>query len=250
LAKQSVTKIQYSIDFLHASQNHLPYLCALKHTCMLNSVIFDMDGLLIDSEPYWQKAGISVLSDFGVNISVEQYYSSTGLRTREWLEFWLTNFNISVEGAEKAVTKIEDRAIELIRESAVAFPGTDHVLNFFKERDFKIGLATSSPLRLVDVVVEKLGITHFFDAFSSAEFLPQGKPHPQVYLNCAEALDVSPLQCVCFEDSFHGFIAAKAARMKCVVVPEESLINQPRWHAADLKLASLAEFDAEMLGQL
>ena len=65
---------------------------------MLNSVIFDMDGLLIDSEPYWQKAGISVLADFGAMITVEQYYSSTGLRTREWLEFWLTNFNISVEG--------------------------------------------------------------------------------------------------------------------------------------------------------
>jgi HAD superfamily hydrolase (TIGR01509 family) len=217
---------------------------------MLNSVIFDMDGLLIDSEPYWQKAGIGVLGDLGAVITVEQYYMSTGLRTREWLEFWLNNFNISVEGAEQAVRKIEDKAIELIHESAIAFPGTMDVLNFFRKKGFKIGLATSSPLRLVDVVIKKLGIESYFDAFSSAEYLPLGKPHPQVYINCAVELNVSPLQCVCFEDSFNGFIAAKAARMKCVVVPEESLLNQPRWLAADLKLASLADFNEERLMQL
>ena len=150
----------------------------------------------------------------------------------------------------QAIRTIEDKAIEYIQKNGLAFPGTDFVLEFFRKRNFKIGLATSSPLRLVEVVVKKLGIEGFFDAVSSAEYLPLGKPHPQVYLNCAEALGVSPLQCVCFEDSFNGVISAKAARMRCVVVPVPVQFEEERWAAADMKLATLMDVNESMLSYL
>ena len=84
-------------------------------------------------------------------------------------------------------------------------------------------------------------------AATSAEDLPYGKPHPQVYLNCANALQVAPVNCVCFEDSFNGMVAAKAARMKCVVVPHASEQDHAKWGAADLKLNSLEQFTEQQL---
>ena len=217
---------------------------------MLNTVIFDMDGLLIDSEPHWQQAGMEVLAYYGATITLEQYYSSTGLRTREWLEYWFDHFNISNNHTTEAIRSIEDKAIENIQQEGIAFPGTRYVLDFFKERNYTIGLATSSPLRLVDVVIKKLGIGDYFDAYSSAEFLPLGKPHPQVYMNCAIELGVSPLHCLCFEDSFNGVIAAKAARMLCVAVPAPAQFDELRWGAADLKLATLMDVTEASIRQL
>ncbi len=118
-------------------------------------------------------------------------------------------------------------------------PGVDQVFQLLKEKGFKIGLATSSPLALVKVVAEKLQINDYLQAIASAEELKYGKPHPQVYLDCAAALEVSPLECVCLEDSFNGMIAVKAARMKCIVIPAKHQQHQTRWDAADIKLPSL-----------
>jgi HAD superfamily hydrolase (TIGR01509 family) len=217
---------------------------------MINTVIFDMDGLLIDSEPLWQEAGIATLAHYGINITVEQYHKTTGLRTKEWLEYWFTYFDVAVNDMQSAVLTIENKAIENIQNYGIAFAGTLPILNFCREQGYQIGLATSSPLRLVDVVVQKLGIQQFFDAYSSAEHLPLGKPHPQVYINCAQQLQATPLECLCFEDSFNGMIAAKAARMRCIVVPEPSQFDQLRWATADAKLSRLEEFDRALVDKL
>jgi len=117
-----------------------------------------------------------------------------------------------------------------------------YAFDFFKNKGFKIGLATSSPNELIDVVVNLINVKQYLDAVSSAEDMAHGKPHPQVYLDCASKLQSSPIQCICFEDSFNGMIAAKAARMKCVVVPHHSQLKEERWGAADLKLSSLQNF--------
>ena len=129
-------------------------------------------------------------------------------------------------------------------------PGVAHIFNFFLERNFKIGLATSSPPELIDVVVDLLGIRTHLQAISSAESLAFGKPHPEVYLNCAEKLDVQPAQCICFEDSFNGMIAAKAAKMKCVIVPAIQEAKNPAWEAADLKISTLANFNELLIESL
>jgi beta-phosphoglucomutase-like phosphatase (HAD superfamily) len=210
---------------------------------VLNTVIFDMDGLLIDSEPHWQQAGMEALQQFGINLTLEQYHTSTGLRTPEWIEYWFDHYEIDIKHSPSTIKIIEDKAIDLIQNNGISFLGTNYILNFFKERKFKIGLATSSPLRLIQVVVEKLGIRDYFDGFSSAEGLLLGKPHPQVYINCADKLNVSPLTCICFEDSFNGIISAKAARMHCVAVPEPVQFDHKKWGAADVKISCLKDFN-------
>jgi HAD superfamily hydrolase (TIGR01509 family) len=212
-----------------------------------NTVIFDMDGLLIDSEPWWQEAGMETLREYDIELTLEQYHLTTGLRTKEWIDYWFSHFGISKTNALDAENAIVALAIEKIQAHAKPMPGIEYIFSFFAERHFRIGLATSSPLELVDTVVRLLGIAHWLQAVSSAGTLAYSKPHPQVYINCAELLGSSPLQCCCFEDSFNGLIAAKAARMKCIIIPSPDQFHLPKWGAADLKLSSLLEFDESML---
>jgi beta-phosphoglucomutase-like phosphatase (HAD superfamily) len=213
----------------------------------LKAVIFDMDGLLIDSEPLWQEAGSETLAEFGKELTLEQYHSSTGLRTEEWIQHWFHYFDLPMQHATTAIDTIISKAISKIDEKGIAFPGVDHVLSLMKAHSLKVGLATSSPLSLVDVVLKKLDLQNSFDAVTSAEKLPFGKPHPEVYLNCATELGVAGMECIAFEDSFNGMIAAKAARMKCVIVPALQDYAHLKWNAADLKLRSLTEFDEKKL---
>lgn len=208
----------------------------------IESAIFDMDGLLIDSEPLWYESAVEVFQPLGILLTPELYASSIGLRTKEFVHNWFSHYEIDQERGPKVVQQINHVVVEKIREKGEAMPGVYQVLEQLRKEGLSIGLATSSPMKLIDVVVDKLRIREYFSAFNSAEHLVHGKPHPQVYLDCATALDSIPVSCICFEDSFYGMIAAKAARMTCIVVPLAAFREEPRFQAADLLLHSLEDF--------
>jgi sugar-phosphatase len=126
-------------------------------------------------------------------------------------------------------------------------PGVIQTLELCKNNGYKIALASSSAMSLINVVVDKLNIRHYFDLLVSAEFEPYGKPHPSVFLTTAKKLNVLPTECLVFEDSVNGMIAAKAARMKCIVVPELEKQEELYWQLANFKLVSLEEFKLEMV---
>ncbi len=212
-----------------------------------DAVIFDMDGLLIDSEPYWQEAGKETLLEFGKTLTTEQYHSSTGLRTEEWIAHWFNHFGMGDDPQKEATNTIIRKAIEKIDRHATLMPGARKIVELMQQR-MKVGLATSSPMSLVEVVLPKLGLHKPFDVICSAEKMPYGKPHPQVYIETADQLGVSPLRCLAFEDSFNGMLAAKAARMKCVVVPAKEDYEAVKWFIADIKLSSLELFELSLLG--
>ncbi len=214
------------------------------------AVIFDMDGVLIDSEPIWYQSANEVLSEYGIQLSPLQYATTTGLRTKEFVEWWFKQFNLPMAKADEAIKEIIALVINTVNQKGRPLPGVQHIFNFFIAKQYKIGLATSSPLELVEVVVAFLGIKDYIHAISSAGELPYGKPHPQVYIDCANSLNMLPLECICFEDSFNGMIAAKAAKMKCVVVPSAQEFHQLKWHAADLKISSLLNFNELLLQSL
>ena len=216
----------------------------------LNTVIFDMDGLLIDSEPLWQRAAAEALARFDIRLTDEQYHQTTGLGTRQFVEKFMAPLSPTEQLLSITENEIVSNVIGMVRNEAQPMPGVPEIFKLFKSKNFKIGLATSSPFALIRVVTEKLGIQESLSAISSGNELPFGKPHPQVFLNCAEELDSSPLHCICFEDSFNGMIAAKAARMTCVVVPAPAQRDHGRWDAADKKLNSLLEFNGDLLIEL
>jgi beta-phosphoglucomutase-like phosphatase (HAD superfamily) len=208
----------------------------------LNTVIFDIDGLLINSEPLWEEAANEVFTLYGLSLTEEQYKTTTGLKTKEFIHWWFDYFNIGEEEFAKAEKKIIELVLQKVADKGNIMPGVGYIFDFFVTRNFKIGLASSSPQELIDLAITMTGIKKYVQATSSAEHLLFGKPHPQVYLNCAEKLKANPTACICFEDSFNGLIAAKAARMKCVMVPHYSQLKDERWGAADLKLSSLQNF--------
>jgi sugar-phosphatase len=208
----------------------------------LNTVIFDMDGLLIDSEPLWTLAATEVFEYYGKKLSPADFVSTTGLRTSEFVSWWLRDYKFDDTELEKVAVKIVELVIKKIRLEGKAMSGLEYIFEFFSQRGYKIGLATSSPMSVADTVISMLGIEKYLHAKTSAEKLDYGKPHPQVYLECAKALQSSPLECICFEDSVNGMIAAKAARMKCVVVPTYTQQKDEKWSIADLKISSLKNF--------
>ena len=210
----------------------------------LNTVIFDMDGLLIDSEPLWNEAAIEVFKSFGAPLTHNLCNTTTGLRTREFIQWWFNYFNITTIDSKTAENLIFASILQKVEANPIILPGVHHIINFFYSKGFKIGIATSSPQSLIDLVVRLTGIEPYINATSSAQDLAYGKPHPEVYLNCAEKLQSNPTDCLCFEDSFNGMISAKAARMTCVVVPHGSVQKDEKWGAADLKLSSLQNFGA------
>lgn len=218
----------------------------------VTTAIFDMDGLLIDSEPLWEEAGAELLRSYGITLTPEQYQSSTGLRTREWIVHWFNYFQVDNKHTDYAIDQIIRTAIEKIGARGVGMPGVPEIFSFLKDEGITMAIATSSPLQLVDIVVDKLNIGKYLSCMVSAEELPYGKPHPAVYLDCATRLGADPSDCICFEDSFNGMIAVKAARMKCVIIPAPHVHHQNKWDAADLKLRSLLEFgrqELELLAQ-
>jgi len=208
----------------------------------LNTVIFDMDGLLIDSEPLWTEAATEVFEYYGKKLSPADFESTTGLRTSEFVSWWLRDYKFDQTELERAAERIVELVIKKIKLQGKAMPGLQYIFDFFHSRGYKIGLATSSPMRVADTVTGMLGIDKFLQVKTSAEKMEYGKPHPQVYLECAKNLRSSPLECICFEDSVNGMIAAKAARMKCVVVPTYSQQKDEKWSIADLKVSSLKNF--------
>ena len=217
---------------------------------ILNTVIFDMDGLLIDSEPLWGEAADETFKPYGFQLTPAQYATTTGMRTKEFVEAWFTHYKIDASYLAIAEKDILDTVVNKVAARGKPMQGVEHIFNFFISRNFKIGLATSSGIPLINVVVDKLGIRNYLQAIQSAADLPYGKPHPQVFLNCAAQLNSHPTECICFEDSFNGMIAAKAALMKCVVVPAAHESQQIKFNAADLKLSSLQNFNELLLHSL
>ncbi|MCG9748676.1 hexitol phosphatase HxpB [Shewanella sp. Isolate8] len=207
----------------------------------LSAVIFDMDGVLIDSEPSWQAAEYKVLSQLGLPISLSDTEQTTGLRIDQVVAYWYERHPWADYDNQVTSDAIVQQVASEILRSGEAMPGVHRALEACQRRGVKIGLATSSPQELIDAVMQKLAIAELFDAIESAEALPLGKPHPEVYLNCAKALNVSPSLCLAVEDSFNGLIAARAANMHTVVIPAPHEASQARWAAAHQQLVSLDE---------
>ena len=163
------------------------------------------------------------------------------------VDLWFAQQPWAGPGRDEVTARIISRAISLVEESKPLLPGVREAVALCKAQGLKVGLASASPLHMLEKVLIMFELRDSFDALASAEKLPYSKPHPQVYLDCAAKLGVDPLNCVALEDSVNGMIASKAARMRSIVVPAEEGRHDPRFALADVKLISLAELTAHHL---
>lgn len=202
-------------------------------------VIFDMDGLLINSEPYWKIAEKEVFGKLGLNLTDDLLRQVMGFRLSEVVKHWYHYQPWPNPNFEQTERDVLNCVKQLIQQHANAMPGVYEVLTHCKNKNYKIALASSSAMELIDVVIDKLNIRHYFDVVWSAQYEEYGKPHPAIFLSVAKQLNIEPKNCVVFEDAINGVIAAKASRMYCIAIPEEVSYNDPRFAIADVKTQSL-----------
>lgn len=207
------------------------------------AVIFDMDGVLINSEPLWKIAEKHVFSSLGVKVSDDLVHITSALTAQEVCAFWYSRYPWEGKTFKEVEDDVVSMVIKLIGENDTRFPGVTEILSMFKKKNFKIGLASNSSHNLIEVILEKLEIRSHFDVVSSADDVEKGKPNPAVYLYAAEKLGVNPSECLVFEDSIVGITAAKNAGMKVVAVPAKEDFDKPEFETADYKIKSLKDFD-------
>ena len=205
-----------------------------------DAVIFDMDGVLVDSEPLWKIAMQEVFSSLGSNLEKTDFQKTVGLRIDEVISYWKPIENWVPEIKEIEID-IVTKMVDLIHHQSCPLPGVIETLDFLKLKT-PIGLATSSPQKLIDAVLKTLDVKQYFDAIQSAETETQGKPHPAVFLSAAKKMNVRPEKCLVIEDSLNGIIAAKAARMAVVCIPEKTHIPNPKMNLADFQFENMTDF--------
>lgn len=210
---------------------------------MIKAVIFDLDGLLIDSEPLWQEAEIEIFQQVNIKLTNQLCLQTKGLRIDQVIEYWFQRYpwsNLSKKAIEDLIV---DQVINLIELKGKALPGVEQVTAFVQQKPVKIALASSSSSKIIKAALQKLGLGELFSQIYSAESELLGKPHPGVYLTTARKLGVQPQACLAVEDSLNGVLSAKAAQMKCLAIPEDSQQDNSRFNIADLQLKSLVDFD-------
>lgn len=180
------------------------------------AVIFDMDGVVINSEHFWLQAENEIFSSLGVQLSPSDCLLTQTMTTKEVTDFWFAKYpwdTVSLEEVEQMVIR---RVVELIRTEDCFIENVKPFIEHLKKLNYKIGLATNSPESFISISLERTGLIDLFDAISSSEHEKQAKPNPAVYLTTAKKLNLSPEKCIVIEDSYHGMQAGKNAGMTVV----------------------------------
>lgn len=214
---------------------------------MVEAAIFDMDGLLIDSEPVWREVEVELFNELGVPLTEELAAETMGLRADEVVSHWYDRHPWDSPSPEAVSEALIDRMVEEVSTRDIALPGAHAAFDVVEEAGLPAAIASSSPSRLIEAAIGNLGLTSRLAVVQSAEHEPFGKPHPGVYIKTAQKLGVAPSLCLTFEDSPNGILAAKAAKMKCIAVPEEIMRDNPVISIADKILYSLVQFDRAVL---
>jgi len=220
----------------------------------VEAVVLDMDGLLIDTEPVWRAAQSAVFAGIGVTLSERDLIDSTGQPVEELIPVWrrrspgpdLASTELS---DDEIADRIIDQVIGYVKARGQPMAGVTAAIALFERYGLRLAIASSSPLRLIDAVCDRLGLARIAVRCSAREEV-RGKPAPDVYLTAARRLGVAAAACLALEDSPNGIASARSAGMRCVAVPDPLLAEDPRYREADLVLPSLTGLDEAALRRL
>jgi sugar-phosphatase len=213
----------------------------------IQAVIFDLDGLLIDSEPLWQEAEIEVFGSLGVPLTLEMCHETHGLRIDRVVEHWFARAPWGGVSHAEVGERIIAQFLQLLNEKGTAMPGATEIVRQFADRKVPVGIASSSMLKVIEAAVDKLDIRECITVMHSAEFEEHGKPDPGVYLTAARMLEVEPKHVIAFEDSAVGVEAAFRAGMRCIMVPDQIQPDSDSTERSSFILNSLNDFSFQLV---
>lgn len=210
--------------------------------------IFDMDGVLIDSEPMHIEMESEVYKELGIEISEEEMHGFVG---RSPLEVWseIREEHGLTQSARELKEYDFDRKLEWLKARELEpIPGIPELIRDLEKREITLAVASSSPPDMIELVTRKLHIQHRFELMASGEEVPNGKPAPDLFLKVAKYFSVEPESCVVIEDSSNGVKAAKAAGMYCIGFRNPNSGNQ-NLSAADMIVDDFGEESRERILQ-
>jgi 16S rRNA pseudouridine516 synthase len=215
-------------------------------TQTFRAVIFDLDGVLADSEPSWDKIDAQLLREYGVDYHGEYHREVLGVSYRGSVQFFKKKFNISAP-TEEMMKRREMIATEIFAKRVDLFPNALEVLNELRQMNppVRLGLATSSVSASARPFLDRHRITEFFEVIITGDEIERGKPAPDIYLRTAKQLGVGPDACLVIEDSLSGIAAAKAAKMRVAAIPDRRFVDPREYEKeADYLLNDLSEIPA------
>lgn len=214
---------------------------------MIKAIIFDMDGLLVDSEPVNYETNRLAFERYGIKISKEEFIKKWVLKGEGSKEL-IKNHNLKIPYDEFKKMK-KELHIRLIRKKLRLKPHAKEILKKLKKR-YKLALATHGHKHNVLEVLKKFKLSDYFDTVLTREDVKRRKPNPDIFLTAVKNLKVKPNECVVIEDSERGIKTAKRARMKCIAVPDEFSKEYNDFSKADLVVESLSEINSNVIEEL
>ncbi len=216
----------------------------------IQAVIFDMDGVLIDSEPFWRNTEIEIFQTLGIFLTDEMCASTAGMPIRAVVKHWYnkTPWDTSRIDIPTLADTITEEVANKVRKQGTALAGVVRTLQLLQNNGIRIALASSSDHYLIHTVIDRLDIRSFFEVVSSGQDVQHGKPHPSIFMLTADLLKIPYTDCCVIEDSINGVIAAKAASMRCIAVPqEEHCYNIEKFAIANSRILNLEHFSMQLL---
>jgi HAD superfamily hydrolase (TIGR01509 family) len=208
------------------------------------AVVFDLDGVLADSEPWWNQIDTKLLSEHGIDYRGEYHRNVLGVSYRVAIEFYKSVFHISAP-VEELMRRRGEIAVDFFATRVGLFPSAKRTLEDLHKMKLHLAVATSSVSASARPVLERTGIRGFFDAVVTGDEVERGKPDPEIYLRTAQELGVVPEACLVIEDALAGIAAAKAANMRVAAVPDTRFVDQREYEeAADYVLGNLSDIPA------
>lgn len=215
---------------------------------MIKAVIFDMDGVIIDSEPVWFKVDQIMIKKFGKPCNIEYKNKIMGLNGRGGIKLLRKLFKL--KGTTKALLKIRFSLLKnLLKKEVKTRPGAEKLIINLYKKHYPLALASSSPPDVISLVLKKFNLKKYFKVIISGHRIRKIKPHPDIFLKTAKKLKIKPKNCLVIEDAPSGEKAAKRAGMKCIIVRHK--YNQDiKFKLADLVVKSLKNINLKIIKQL